>query len=83
MRIAGDRNALWFFIIAVLSTFAIAGQNYNFAHAAATLTSRLRRLSFAAILRQDSKPFSLIVMTLCSCCAQSSFLTVRKIVFVT
>ena len=55
VRKAGDRNALWFFIIAILSTIAIAGQNYNFAHAAAVLTGRIRALSFKAMLRQDSK----------------------------
>ena len=57
-RFAGDRNALWFFIIAIVSTFAIAMQNYMFSKTAAILTARLRRLSFKAILRQDSKSFS-------------------------
>ena len=57
LRQKGDRNALWFFIIALLSMVCIGFQNYNFAAAAAYLTSRLRSLSFRAILRQDSKHF--------------------------
>nr|GAT60228.1 predicted protein [Mycena chlorophos] len=56
-RVAGDRNALWFFIIAILSTFCIGLQNYYFSSAAATLTMRLRQLSFKAILRQDIEFF--------------------------
>ena len=52
-RHAGDRNALWFFIMAIISALAVGFQNYYFARAAATLTSRLRSLSFKAILRQD------------------------------
>lgn len=51
----GDRNALWFFLIAIVSTFSIGFQNYLFAASAATLTSKLRTLSFKAILRQDSE----------------------------
>jgi ATP-binding cassette subfamily B (MDR/TAP) protein 1 len=43
------------FVIAILSTAAIAFQNYLFEGAAATLTARLRSLSFKAMLRQDSK----------------------------
>jgi ATP-binding cassette, subfamily B (MDR/TAP), member 1 len=50
-----DRNALWFFVIAILSTIAIAFQNYLFASSAAQLTFKLRSLSFQAILRQDSQ----------------------------
>ncbi|KAF9533188.1 multidrug resistance protein 1 [Crepidotus variabilis] len=56
-RHAGDRNALYFFIIAILSTLAIGFQNYLFGYAAAVLTSRLRKLSFKAILRQDIEFF--------------------------
>ncbi|KAJ7095812.1 P-loop containing nucleoside triphosphate hydrolase protein [Mycena belliarum] len=56
-RLAGDRNALWFFIIAISSTFFICFQNYLFASAAATLTMKLRSLSFRAILRQDIEFF--------------------------
>ncbi|EIW59664.1 multidrug resistance protein 1 [Trametes versicolor FP-101664 SS1] len=56
-RFDGDRNALWFFIIAILSMFAVGFQNYLFASSAAELTSRLRSLSFRAILRQDIEFF--------------------------
>ncbi|KAH0832051.1 ste6-like protein [Lanmaoa asiatica] len=54
----GNRNALWFFIIAILSAVAITFQNYFFASSAAVLTSKLRSLSFKAILRQDGESFS-------------------------
>jgi ATP-binding cassette subfamily B (MDR/TAP) protein 1 len=56
-REMGDRNALYMFIIAILSTATIGLQNYLFASAAATLTARLRSLSFKAILRQDIEFF--------------------------
>ncbi|KAG9099473.1 GTPase-activating protein [Ceratobasidium sp. 370] len=52
-RHSGDRNALWFFIIAIVSALAIAIQNVLFGATAARLTSKLRTLSFRAILRQD------------------------------
>jgi hypothetical protein len=51
----GDRTALWFFIIALISTCMIGLQYYMFGSAAATLTAKVRSLSFKAILRQDSK----------------------------
>lgn len=57
LRLAGDRNALWFFLIAILSAASIAMQNYLFANASSQLTFRLRSLSFRAILRQDSACF--------------------------
>ena len=44
-----------FFIIAILSTICLGSQNYLFARSASVLTSRLRSLSFKAILRQDSE----------------------------
>ncbi|KAI0714082.1 P-loop containing nucleoside triphosphate hydrolase protein [Cerioporus squamosus] len=53
----GDRNALYFFIIAILSMIAVGFQNYLFARSAAELTSKLRSLSFRAILRQDIEFF--------------------------
>ncbi|KAG1745981.1 P-loop containing nucleoside triphosphate hydrolase protein [Suillus paluster] len=56
-RYDGDRNALWFFIIAILSTISIGFQNYFFASSAATLTAKLRSISFKAILRQDIEYF--------------------------
>jgi len=54
-RLAGDRNALYFFIIAIVATAAIGIQNYYFAIGAAALSAKLRSLSFKAILRQDSE----------------------------
>lgn len=45
------------FIIAIISTFAIAAQNYLFAYCAAALTAKLRMFSFRAILRQDIEFF--------------------------
>ncbi|CAE6419809.1 unnamed protein product [Rhizoctonia solani] len=52
-RRSGDRNALWFFIIAIVSAIAISLQNLVFGVTAARLTGKLRSLSFRAILRQD------------------------------
>ncbi|KAI0652215.1 multidrug resistance protein 1 [Trametes meyenii] len=52
-RFDGDRNALWFFILAILAMTANAFQHYNFMGSAALLASRLRSLAFRAILRQD------------------------------
>ncbi|KAI0673480.1 multidrug resistance protein 1 [Trametes maxima] len=52
-RFDGDRNALWFFILAILAMTANAFQHYNFMGSAALLASRLRSLTFRAILRQD------------------------------
>ncbi|OSD02414.1 multidrug resistance protein 1 [Trametes coccinea BRFM310] len=56
-RFDGDRNALWFFVIALLSMVAVGLQNYLFACSAAELTAKLRSLSFRAILRQDIEFF--------------------------
>jgi ATP-binding cassette subfamily B (MDR/TAP) protein 1 len=56
-RHEGDRNALWFFIISILSAISICMQNYFFAASAASLTERLRSLSFKAVLRQDIEYF--------------------------
>ncbi|TBU45834.1 P-loop containing nucleoside triphosphate hydrolase protein [Dichomitus squalens] len=53
----GDRDALYFFIIALLSMVAVGLQNYLFASSAAELTAKLRSLSFRAILRQDIEFF--------------------------
>jgi ATP-binding cassette subfamily B (MDR/TAP) protein 1 len=51
----GDRTALWFFTIALISTCMAGLQNYMFGSTAATLTAKVRSLCFQAILRQDSK----------------------------
>ncbi|KAG1864868.1 P-loop containing nucleoside triphosphate hydrolase protein [Suillus subluteus] len=56
-RYQGDRNALWFFILAILYGFCTGFQNYFFASAAAVLTAKLRSMSFKAILRQDIEYF--------------------------
>ncbi|KAK0464466.1 P-loop containing nucleoside triphosphate hydrolase protein [Desarmillaria tabescens] len=57
LRHSGDRNALWFFIIAIISTLCIGMQNYLFSSSAAALMAKLRSLSFKAILRQDIEYF--------------------------
>ncbi|KAF8902794.1 multidrug resistance protein 1 [Gymnopilus junonius] len=57
LRTDGNRNAQWFFVIALLSTLAMAVQTFFFARSAAFLTSKLRLLSFKAILRQDIEFF--------------------------
>ena len=49
----GDRTALYYFVIAIISTCTLGLQNYFFSSAAASLTARVRSLSFKAILRQD------------------------------
>ncbi|KAG2039964.1 P-loop containing nucleoside triphosphate hydrolase protein [Suillus americanus] len=56
-RYQGDRNALWFFILAILYGFCVGFQSYFFASAAAVLTAKLRSMSFKAILRQDIEYF--------------------------
>ncbi|KAG8917768.1 GTPase-activating protein, partial [Tulasnella sp. 417] len=53
LRHEGDRNALWMFIIAILSAIAMVAQNYYFTNAAAGLTEKLRSLGFRAMLRQE------------------------------
>ncbi|KAL1744419.1 ste6-like protein [Schizophyllum fasciatum] len=56
-RHAGDRNALWFFLIALGSMVCIGVQNYTFSASASKLSARLRSLSFKSILRQDIEFF--------------------------
>jgi ATP-binding cassette subfamily B (MDR/TAP) protein 1 len=51
--LTGDRNALWFFLLAICATISLAAQNYNFIRAAAGLSDILRNLSFKMMLRQD------------------------------
>jgi ATP-binding cassette subfamily B (MDR/TAP) protein 1 len=55
LRTQSDRNALYFFIIAIIATIAIGLQNFLFGKGAASLTNKLRQISFKAILRQDSE----------------------------
>ncbi|KAG7091765.1 hypothetical protein E1B28_008167 [Marasmius oreades] len=57
LRFQGDRNALWFFVIAIGGGLCIGTQNYNFTAAAATLSYKIRTLSFKSILRQDIEFF--------------------------
>ncbi|KAI6117491.1 P-loop containing nucleoside triphosphate hydrolase protein [Pisolithus croceorrhizus] len=52
----GNRNAL-VFIVAIVAFVVITIQDYVFALAASDLTTKLRRLSFRAILRQDIQFF--------------------------
>jgi len=54
VRKAGDRTALYLFIISIGSAIAVGTHNYFFGVSAASLSARLRSLSFKAILRQDS-----------------------------
>lgn len=53
----GNRNALWFFIISILSALAISIQNWMFNSAAAQLSAVLRNTSFKSILSQDIEFF--------------------------
>jgi len=56
-RHAGDRNALWLFVISILSAIAIGVQNWMFNDAASRLSAVLRERSFRAILSQDIEFF--------------------------
>ncbi|KAI5988980.1 P-loop containing nucleoside triphosphate hydrolase protein [Pisolithus albus] len=53
----GNMNALWAFIVSLLAGVVTAIQNYCFNVAASELTTRLRTLTFHAILRQDIQFF--------------------------
>lgn len=50
-----NSSCIRLFIIAIISMFTIGFQNYFFAASAASLTQKLRSLSFRAVLRQDSE----------------------------
>ncbi|KAI6035808.1 P-loop containing nucleoside triphosphate hydrolase protein [Pisolithus marmoratus] len=56
-RHESDVAALWFFIVAMTSSVVLAIQNYVLKSAASELTTKLRTLSFRAILRQDIQFF--------------------------
>lgn len=56
-RHAGDRNALWAFIISILAAISIGSQNYLFSASASSLSYKLRSLCLRAILRQDIEYF--------------------------
>ncbi|KAI6123930.1 ste6-like protein [Pisolithus croceorrhizus] len=53
----GDINAFWSFIISLLAAVVTGVQNYGFNVAASELTTKLRTLTFHAILRQDIQFF--------------------------
>lgn len=53
-RVDSDHNALWFFILAIVSGISIGTENYLFSTASARLCSKLRSKAFRAVLRQDS-----------------------------
>lgn len=47
------RNALWYFITAIVAAILIFFQQYFLIHTAETLTGKLRSMMFRGILRQD------------------------------
>ncbi|SCZ98574.1 BZ3500_MvSof-1268-A1-R1_Chr3-1g05473 [Microbotryum saponariae] len=53
LRAGGNRFALYCFIIALVATVGIAVQNYYFGASAERLSRKLRKNTFASILRQD------------------------------
>lgn len=57
MRHESNLNALYFFIISILATFAIGIQNGNMIRASGILMERLRSLSLIALLRCDVSHF--------------------------
>ncbi|KAI0060427.1 P-loop containing nucleoside triphosphate hydrolase protein [Artomyces pyxidatus] len=57
LRSRGDRNALWFFIIALLAMGCVGMQNWLFGRSGAYLISRLRSRMFEAVIRQDIQFF--------------------------
>ncbi|KAL0958179.1 hypothetical protein HGRIS_000343 [Hohenbuehelia grisea] len=57
IRHLGDRTALWFFVIAIISTLSIGIQIYLFGSSAARLAAKQRTIGFKAILRQDIEYF--------------------------
>ncbi|KIY50745.1 P-loop containing nucleoside triphosphate hydrolase protein [Fistulina hepatica ATCC 64428] len=56
-RHAGDRNALWMFIIAILGSITTFIQQLNIISSGVALMARLQSAMFAALLRQDVKYF--------------------------
>ncbi|KXN91892.1 Leptomycin B resistance protein pmd1 [Leucoagaricus sp. SymC.cos] len=76
-RREGDRNALWFFILAIAAGLTMGIQNYLFANGAATLTTRLRKLSFTAVMRQDVEFFDNEKNSVIGLSPQSGVLTAK------
>ncbi|KIL58420.1 hypothetical protein M378DRAFT_27545 [Amanita muscaria Koide BX008] len=56
-HVQGNRNALYFFIISIISSISMGIPVYLISAAATRLTAKLRTLSFKAILRQDVEYF--------------------------
>lgn len=56
-RRVDDRNALWLFLIAIVSSIAICIQNWMYNNAATQLSAVLRIKSFKAIVSQDVEFF--------------------------
>ena len=55
----GDRNALWFFVAAIVASVGAGAQNYALGQAASDLTAKLRAMIFKATLRQDGERFNM------------------------
>jgi len=53
MRHNANLNALWFFLISIVATFAVAVQTHNLMAASSILSERLRKLLYKAYLRAD------------------------------
>ncbi|CAD6968823.1 unnamed protein product [Tilletia controversa] len=53
MRHDANLNALWFFLISIVATLAVAIQTHNLMAASSILSERLRKLLYKAYLRAD------------------------------
>ncbi|KAE8260080.1 hypothetical protein A4X13_0g583 [Tilletia indica] len=53
MRHEADLNALWFFLISIVATLAVAIQTHNLMAASSILSERLRKMLYQAYLRAD------------------------------
>lgn len=57
MRSEADRNALWFFVVALLATVAMASQTLCLIRNSVTLMAKLRRASLHTMLHSDTAFF--------------------------
>jgi ATP-binding cassette subfamily B (MDR/TAP) protein 1 len=57
MRHEGNRNALWFFVVAILATIAMIVQTYCLITNSVALTEKLRRISLHKMLHLDTSYF--------------------------
>jgi hypothetical protein len=55
LRIAGNRNALWFFLISLAASTAYGIQYYVFSRTGTLLANKLRSRGFRSILKQDGE----------------------------